>query len=321
MDELGETFAFLLDDQGRARPLPLDALPEWKPSDGHLWLNLPPDLPDLPRALEQLLHLSPEARDSLLAEVSRVRIDVIGGDQLVLLMLHPDVVHVDAPQRTLRILGTVDRSVTVAAADQPAIADLRRRLASGRGPQASELFITFAGTALAESALRLADLDDRLSELEARFEERRDEDANAERLRRLRRILVEQRRFVSLCRDAVVRVGLLDVDWLHAQRDQLKDHAARAGSIVKELDALVERARILREDEKARQDAKSQRILYLLTIISGVFLPLSFITGLLGVNLGGMPGTQWNGAFLLLVLVLIVIAVVEWRALLRREVV
>lgn len=321
MDQLGETFAFLLDDQGRARSLPLDALPEWKPSDGHLWLNLPPDLPHLPRVLEHLLHLSPDVRDSLLADVNRVRIDVIGGEQVVLLMLHPDVVRVDAPQRTLRMWAAADRSVTVAASDQPAIDDLRRRLASGRGPLASDLFVTFASTVLTESAVRLTDLDDHLSELEARFEERRDEDANADRLRGLRRTLVEQRRFVSLCRDAVVRVGLLDVDWLRTQRARLKEHAERASSVIKELDALVERARILHEDEKARQDAKSQRILYLLTIISGVFLPLSFITGLLGVNLGGIPGTQWNGAFLLLVLVLIVIAVVEWRALLRREVV
>ncbi|RKH38629.1 hypothetical protein D7Y23_37790 [Corallococcus sp. AB050B] len=45
------------------------------------------------------------------------------------------------------------------------------------------------------------------------------------------------------------------------------------------------------------------------------------LTGLLGVNLGGIPGAQWRGSFLLLVLVLIALAAAEWRALRRRELV
>ncbi|MCY1047106.1 hypothetical protein OV208_37740 [Corallococcus sp. bb12-1] len=321
MDGFENAFALLLDGGGGARSLPLEQVREWKPSDGPLWLNLPPDLPDLPRVLERMLLLPSEVRDSLLGEVGRVRIDVIGGEQIILLMQHPDAVRTGAPQKTLRAWVSSEHCVTIAHADQPAIASLRHKLAQGHGPHSSDLFLALASAALAEAALRLTEFDDTLSELETHFEDRREEDATAERLRRLRRSLVEQRRFVSLSRDAIVRVSLLEVDWLRVQDAQLRQSSERASSILKELDALVERARILREDEKARQDDKSQHILYLLTIISGVFLPLSFITGLLGVNLGGIPGTQWNGAFLLLVLVLIVLAVMEWRALRRRELV
>ena len=30
----------------------------------------------------------------------------------------------------------------------------------------------------------------------------------------------------------------------------------------------------------------------MLTIVAGIFLPLGFITGLMGINVGGMPGVE-----------------------------
>lgn len=38
---------------------------------------------------------------------------------------------------------------------------------------------------------------------------------------------------------------------------------------------------------------------YLLSIIAGIFLPLGFLTGLFGINIGGMPGVDNSNAFYL----------------------
>ena len=35
----------------------------------------------------------------------------------------------------------------------------------------------------------------------------------------------------------------------------------------------------------------------MLTIVAGIFLPLGFLTGLLGINVGGMPGMDDPHAF------------------------
>ncbi|MBZ4330565.1 CorA family divalent cation transporter [Corallococcus coralloides] len=323
MDGFENAFALLLDGRGGARPLTLEETRSWRASDGMLWVHLPPDLPDLPRVLEAVFRLPPQVREPLLADTGRVRIDVLNENELVLLLLHPDSTPPDASSpRQLRAWMTADRCVTVAPTSQHAIVAVREQLAHGRGPRGTDLFLAFATTAISTAALRTSELDDTLSGLETRFEARRDDTADVPGdLRRLRRTLVEQRRFLSLVRDAILRVSLLTVEWVHAQQRELRQMAERAGGALKEMDALVERARILHEDIKARQDARSQRILYMLTIISGVFLPLSFITGLLGVNLGGIPGRHWRGSFLLLVLVLVVLAAAEWRALRRRELV
>ena len=58
---------------------------------------------------------------------------------------------------------------------------------------------------------------------------------------------------------------------------------------------------VLQDDIRARAVARSERTNYVLTIVAAVFLPLGFITGLLGINVGGMPGVADGHAFWIVV--------------------
>ena len=58
--------------------------------------------------------------------------------------------------------------------------------------------------------------------------------------------------------------------------------------------------------------------LFVLSILSAVFLPISFVTGLFGVNVGGMPGVDSAAAFAILVTslavaTLVMLAIFRWR--------
>lgn len=55
-----------------------------------------------------------------------------------------------------------------------------------------------------------------------------------------------------------------------------------------------------------------ERRLRILTIISAVTLPLALITGILGMNVGGMPGIDYHYGFLMAVLLMMAIAAVEF---------
>jgi len=37
--------------------------------------------------------------------------------------------------------------------------------------------------------------------------------------------------------------------------------------------------------------------MYVLSVVAAIFLPLGFLTGLLGINVGGMPGADNTDAF------------------------
>ena len=47
--------------------------------------------------------------------------------------------------------------------------------------------------------------------------------------------------------------------------------------------------------------------IYLLSVIAAIFLPLTFVTGLLGMNVAGLPGTQNPIAFTLSLLLMAVL--------------
>ncbi len=55
-----------------------------------------------------------------------------------------------------------------------------------------------------------------------------------------------------------------------------------------------------------------EKRLRLLTILSAITLPLGLITGLLGMNVGGVPGTTAQFGFVLVILLMIVIGIIEF---------
>jgi zinc transporter len=58
--------------------------------------------------------------------------------------------------------------------------------------------------------------------------------------------------------------------------------------------------------------------MYVLSIVAAIFLPLGFLTGLLGINVGGMPGSDnpqafWIFSALLLIAVVMQLLVFRWK--------
>ncbi len=51
------------------------------------------------------------------------------------------------------------------------------------------------------------------------------------------------------------------------------------------------------EEVIALQGERMNRTMYALAVVAGIFLPLGFVTGLLGINVGGMPGVESGWAF------------------------
>jgi len=65
------------------------------------------------------------------------------------------------------------------------------------------------------------------------------------------------------------------------------------------------------------QVERMNRTMYLLAIITGFFLPLSFLTGLLGINVGGIPGAEFSYGFVVACLLIGGVALLQWWILRR----
>ncbi len=80
----------------------------------------------------------------------------------------------------------------------------------------------------------------------------------------------------------------------------LRELANRTTVAVEELDALRDRLSAVQDDRDLDVARKQARNSFLLSLSAGTFLPISFLTGIFGVNVGGMPGAESERAFAIL---------------------
>ncbi|WP_339949787.1 CorA family divalent cation transporter [uncultured Albimonas sp.] len=221
---------------------------------------------------------------------------------------------------SIRIWVEETRVITVVLRRLMSVAALRDDLEAGRAPVRPGQFLTELAEGLAARMAPVLDaLDDRADDMEDRAAEAAlgeidpvDPRQARRELAELRRTGIALRRYLSPQREALVdlrRMGaapLNDVD-----RAELAEIGDRMTRYVEDLDAIRERALVLAEEAAARAAERSTRAMYVLSIVTAVFLPLGFLTGLLGVNLGGLPGADSPWGFAAFVGMLALVAGLE----------
>lgn len=97
---------------------------------------------------------------------------------------------------------------------------------------------------------------------------------------------------------AVERLARARPVWLSKkERDGLRREGEAFRRIAEDLEAVRSRAAVISDEQALRVAEETNRIMATLSIISVIFLPLTFLTGLLGVNLAGIPYAEADWAF------------------------
>ncbi len=265
------------------------------------WLHLDGTHPDTPGWIARHLdYLEAPVRMALLEAETRPRTLRIGDGALVILRgidTRPD----QDPEDMLAVRVWIDAGRAISISRHPfaqirAIAD---EIAAGQGPRTGGEFLGRLIEDLTQGIeAQVSDLDARADRLEAAtFADPLAEGLRAE-LADQRLELTELRRFSLPQRDAVARVLRGCPDWL-AERDRrlMAEQLDQLTRVTETLDAVREQLQTLRDEIAGAHDEQLNRNLYVLSVISAVFLPLGFLTGLMGINLAGMPGASWGPAF------------------------
>ena len=154
-------------------------------------------------------------------------------------------------------------------------------------------------------------LEDRIDSLEERALEQITQEIRVE-LAELRRQIIGIRRFMAPQREAISRLLLEKLSWFtEDDRLALKETSDRMSRVIEDIDTLRERAMIAQEEVQDRLAEQMNNRMYVLSVITAIFLPLGFLTGLLGVNVGGIPGGQKPAAFIVFCLILIILVVLQ----------
>ena len=144
-------------------------------------------------------------------------------------------------------------------------------------------------------------------------------EAVRERIGAIRRTAIGLRRFIAPQRDALAQLasgpfGFLDTD----DRLYVAEAASSVTRIIEEIDSIREQAAVLSDQlADVRAEAVGKRTL-VLSIVSAVFLPLTFMTGLVGMNVAGIPFASQSWAFGAIAagnlgIAVLIIAWLRWR--------
>lgn len=120
------------------------------------------------------------------------------------------------------------------------------------------------------------------------------------RLNGARHDAILMRRHIAPQAEALRHLAAARPLWLSdkAQRAQLKEAADAFRRIAEDLDAVRARAVVVSDEAGLRVAEQTNRLVLRLSAVSIVFLPLTALTGLLGVNLAGIPFAEevWSFA-------------------------
>ena len=165
---------------------------------------------------------------------------------------------------------------------------------------------------------RIEPLIERLGEdldtVEGKLIENRRDDTRAE-LARLRRSLIGFRKLLWPQRDVLNTLEIEDLSFFTARdRARLREAASRSSRLGDELQVLSERAVLVHEQIMDSRAEEMNRAMLVLAAVTVVFLPLTVISGILGMNLAGIPYSNDPRAFWVVASGLIAIGgAIVWR--------
>ncbi len=309
-DRDAPVYAYLLDAKGGGKAVGWDTIKDWNASQGLLWIHLDSKIDDTRAWLENESGISEITKESLLDQGTRPR-NIVSDDGLLLILRGVNCNPGEDPEDmvAIRMLFTEHRIITVRYRRVMAIQDVHKAIDVNKGPCSAGDFLVMVVERIADRMGDIvADLDDSVDELE-------DAVLTAEvpalrsKLADLRRKAISLRRYMAPQRDVLFRmtqerVALLnDFDRIH-----LREVAERTARFVEDVDSARDRASITQDELNNKLSEQMNRAIYTLSIVAAIFLPLGLLTGLLGINVGGIPGAEKSWAFTLVVVILIAIA-------------
>jgi zinc transporter len=306
----GLIYGCQLDGSGGARELGWDEVPARLPSSGFLWLHLDYESAVVQRWLSESSGIDLLIREALTAEDPRPRSLVHGEGLLVILRgvnLNPGADPEDMVSIRMWIEPT--RVVTLRRRRLMAVDDIRAAIARGSGPRTvGELLVQLADSLIERMAGVVSGLDETIDSIEEAMLVAQARELRP-RLSAVRRQAIALRRYLAPQRDVLGRLQSERIDLLEdVDRSRLREIGDRTIRYVEDLDADRERAAVTHEELDNRLAEQLNRRMYALSVIAGIFLPLSFLTGLLGINVAGIPGSENPQAFALVCALLVAFA-------------
>lgn len=310
MDETGLIHGFLLDGQGGAAAVDWQDIDRWSPDQGILWIHLSYASEYAKTWLREKSGLDAIMAEAMLSEETRPRTTAtIKGLLLTLREANMNPGQEVEDMVSLRIWAEERRIVTIRKRKLKSITDLVQELKAGGGPTTCGQFINaLADLLTAYIEQSIGEIDEKITLIEETVMLSPEERLRSE-ISAIRRQAILFRRYLAPQRDALSRLQIETISWF-SERDRRVLHEITDSliRIIENLDSIKDRANVAREELVSFHSEHLNSKMYILSLFTAIFLPLGFLTGLLGINVGGIPGSSSKWAFLIVTGLLLLVS-------------
>lgn len=305
----GFEHALLFDGKGGAKELDYNQLLSYKKEDGLLWVHFDYSSTQAAKWLEEKSNIDELAIESLLIDETRPRTTILENSLLIALRgvnLNPN----SDPEDMISIRLFVNEHIIVSTKKRNLLTtkDIVESLKKGDGPiNTSEFLITLTDKLTSRMQDTIEDMEDNASELEERVLNNDCKNLRTQ-ISEIRRQAISLRRYLSPQKEAMYVLYHNKIDWID-DHDKIVFREITDGLIryIEELDTIKDKVALVQEELANTMNEQMNERMYLLSMISAIFLPLGFLTGLLGINVGGIPGSENPYSFSIFVVGLIII--------------
>ena len=307
----GLIHALLLDGKGGAKELDWATVTEWQASDGALWLHFNFEDAGARAWLASGSGLNEIAAAALTAEDSRPR-SLHRGDNLLLALrgLNLSPGHDPEDMISVRLWTNGQCLISTRRRALKSTEDVLAELEAGNGPvDISTLLIDWIDRIVQRMNDTIEDFDDQLTALEEDIVSGVTEGMRS-KISQLRKRTLAIRRYLAPQREAMNRLAIEELNWMDDMgRLRLREINDRLIRYIEDIDEVRDRAAIAQEELSTRVAEQTNQRSYVFTVVATIFLPLGFFTGLMGINVGGMPGVDSETAFWIVVALCLLLTV------------
>ncbi len=284
-----------------------------KSGSGILWLHMCAIHADTREYLNHETELDEIIVNALLAEETRPRI-LVRKEGLMVIVRAMNLHKNESPEDMISLRMWIDREriITTRRRDILAIEDVKSAIEQDRGPKSTGEFLTMiTNRVYARMESHIDDLEDCVSRVEEYLAQRKVDDVSENiGLIRIRTAIFT--RYIVPQRNVLEGLIKAKCTWLSEKNiEHLVESHDQVTRYVEILNDIRDRAQIINDEIDKLRSAKLNSMTYMFSVAATIFLPLTFLTGLLGINIGGMPGVDRTEAFWVFTILCIIIAALQ----------
>ena len=299
---------FLLDKKGSATELKYEELNSVDTTDKILWVHFDYSTQEAKDWIRNQCNNSIVA-DALLADETRPRTTLLG-DSLLLALRGVNLDPHSRPENMISIRLFISSNMIISTSRRTllSVTEIIEELRKGTGVKSTSEFLVELTHRMIDRMDDVIDqLQDRTDYLEENIIDMKNQEFRTEILN-VRRETIVLKRYLAPQKEALIKLSNEKISWIDEYKkveiretnDQLIRH-------IEELDTIRDKVILIQEELANSLSEEMNKKMYMLSIISAIFLPLTFLTGLLGINVGGIPGASNDKAFYIFTIILLLV--------------